>query len=168
MRQHTDGKLFDHVTKPLTALEEARVEHIPPGGDWEDLPNEILRLKDGTWTKKLVYPVCPCKEKEPSAECIKRSNQRETLIPWFIEHSGDRNNGYTGLYGRVPKDGVFQTVTTNPRPDGKQGRVLHPNQNRVLTVREFARAQGFPDHYRFCGTLAEKNCQVNLSHMLIN
>ena len=136
------------------------MELIPPGGDWRNIPNVEKRLRDGTYTEKLTYPVCPCKEKETSAECMKSSNRKKTLIPWFMEHSGDRNNGYAGMYGRVEKDGVFPTVTTDPRPDGKQGRVLHPEQDRVCSVREFARAQGFPDHYRFCGTLAEKYRQV--------
>lgn len=33
---------------------------------------------------------------------------------------------------------------------------LHPEQDRVLTLREFARLQGFPDYYRFCGTVKER------------
>lgn len=34
--------------------------------------------------------------------------------------------------------------------------MLHPEQDRVLTLREFARLQGFPDYYRFCGTVKER------------
>ncbi|KAE8702835.1 DNA (cytosine-5)-methyltransferase CMT2 [Hibiscus syriacus] len=37
---------------------------------------------------------------------------------------------------------------------------LHPEQDRVLTVREWARLQGFPDYYRFCGTIRERYCQI--------
>ena len=33
----------------------ARIALIPPNGDWRDLPNNIVRLKDGTSTKKLYY-----------------------------------------------------------------------------------------------------------------
>ena len=175
LRQHTAGVLLDHITKPLTASEEARVERIPLGGDWRDLPNEKVLLPDGRYLPELVYNyknhqyknnkygkdrgVCPCMEKE-GADCMESCVQKETLIPYFLAHSGARNNEYAGLCGRVEKDGVFPTVTTNPRPLGKQGRVLHPDQDRVCSVREFARAQGFPDHYKFCGTLAEKYRQV--------
>ena len=67
------------------------------------------------------------------------------------------------MYGRVAKDGAFSTVTTDPDPEGKQGRVLHPDQHRLLSVRESARAQGFPDHYKFCGNLEEKYKQVRSS-----
>ena len=155
MRRHA-GVLWDHFTKSLTPLEEARVELIPPGGDWRSLPNEEKMLKDGTLAEKLLFPVC-----------MKSSNQKKTLIPRFMEYSGDRNNNYAGCYGRVKKDGVFPTVITDPRPDGLQGRVLHSDQDRVCSVREFARAQGFPDHYRFCGTFVEKYRQVWLSSTLI-
>jgi DNA (cytosine-5)-methyltransferase 1 len=41
-----------------------------------------------------------------------------------------------------------------------QGRVLHPEQHRVVSVRECARSQGFPDAYRFYGSLLEKHRQV--------
>ncbi|KAH7886266.1 S-adenosyl-L-methionine-dependent methyltransferase [Phlebopus sp. FC_14] len=54
-----------------------------------------------------------------------------------------------GLYGRVPKDGVFQTTVCNVDPTAKQSRVLHPYCKRIVTVRELARSQGFPDHFVF-------------------
>jgi len=43
---------------------------------------------------------------------------------------------------------------------GKQGRVLHPEQHRVVSVRECARSQGFPDTYRFYGNILDKHRQV--------
>ncbi|KAL4067275.1 S-adenosyl-L-methionine-dependent methyltransferase [Scleroderma yunnanense] len=54
-----------------------------------------------------------------------------------------------GYYGRVPKDEWFQTTVTNVDPTAKQCRVLHPYCDRVVTVRELARSQGFPDHFVF-------------------
>ncbi|KIL00792.1 hypothetical protein PAXRUDRAFT_29521 [Paxillus rubicundulus Ve08.2h10] len=54
-----------------------------------------------------------------------------------------------GLYGRVQRDGWFQTIVTNVDPTAKQCRVLHPYCKRIVTVRELARSQGFPDHFVF-------------------
>ena len=178
MRGHT-GVLLDHITKPLKPLEEARVRFIPPGGDWRDLPNIEMKLEDGTLAEKLVYShknhlyqnnqygqgrgVCSCMEKGGTECGTLQFQQKNTLIPWFMPHSGARNNEYAGMYGRVAKDGVFSTVTTDPHPEGKQGRVLHPDQHRLLSVRESARAQGFPDHYKFCGNLEERYKQVRSS-----
>ncbi|KAG8962681.1 hypothetical protein FRC03_003900 [Tulasnella sp. 419] len=64
---------------------------------------------------------------------------------------GARNhNFFAGLYGRVQYDSFFQTVVTELKPSNKQGRCLHPEQMRLLSVRECARAQGFPDDVVFC------------------
>lgn len=41
-----------------------------------------------------------------------------------------------------------------------QGRVLHPEQTRVVSVRECARSQGFPDTFRFYGSIQDKHRQV--------
>lgn len=38
--------------------------------------------------------------------------------------------------------------------------MLHPEQHRVVSVRECARSQGFPDTYRFFGNVLDKHRQV--------
>jgi len=169
--------LRDHITKPVSALVEARFRLIPtfPGSDWRDLPNKVMTLKDGTTTKKLVYRyndykqgksstgalrgVCRCAESE-KAKCDPADKQQDTLIPWCLPHTGNRHNQWAGLYGRVENDGFFSTTTTNPEPMGKQGRVLHPEQHRLVSVRECARSQEFPDNYKFYGTALDKHRQV--------
>lgn len=47
--------LRDHICKEMNPLVAARMRHIPtaPGSDWRDLPNNIVRLSDGTYTSKL-------------------------------------------------------------------------------------------------------------------
>ena len=60
------------------------------------------------------------------------------------------------FYGRAPWDGYFKTTMTVPDPLKKQGQVLHPEQNRILSVRELARSQGFPDSYKFSGTIGDR------------
>jgi DNA (cytosine-5)-methyltransferase 1 len=52
-------------------------------------------------------------------------------------------------YGRVWFDEVQPTVVTRAEPHNL--RLLHPTQNRVLSIRENARCQGFPDHFVFAG-----------------
>ncbi|ESN92163.1 hypothetical protein HELRODRAFT_116156 [Helobdella robusta] len=167
--------LQDHVCKEMSALVLARMQHIPlaPGSDWRDLPNLEIRLKDGTVTRKLRYThddkrvgktasgnlrgVCSCVE---TGHCDPAHRQFNTLIPWCLPHTGNRHNHWSGLYGRLEWDGFFSTTVTNPEPMGKQGRVLHPEQHRVVTVRECARSQGFPDTYRFYGTVLDRHRQV--------
>lgn len=38
--------------------------------------------------------------------------------------------------------------------------MLHPDQPRVVSVRECARSQGFPDTYRLYGNILDKHRQV--------
>ena len=76
-----------------------------------------------------------------SGRKIKCDNQSNTLIPWCLPHSAHRNSQWAGLYGRLDWDGHFGTTVTDPEPMTKQGRVLHPEQYRVVTIRECARSQ---------------------------
>ncbi|KAJ4952365.1 hypothetical protein NE237_029197 [Protea cynaroides] len=61
-------------------------------------------------------------------------------------------------FARLWWDETVTTVLTTPEPRNKA--TLHPEQDRVLTIREYARLQGFPDYYRFCGTIKERYCQI--------
>ncbi|KAK0239761.1 hypothetical protein EDD85DRAFT_949593 [Armillaria nabsnona] len=54
------------------------------------------------------------------------------------------------FYGRLNGDGYFRTAMTLVSPNSKHSVLLHPHQKRIISVREVARAQGFPDDYTFC------------------
>ncbi|GLB34766.1 putative cytosine specific DNA methyltransferase replication foci [Lyophyllum shimeji] len=53
------------------------------------------------------------------------------------------------FYGRMDGGAQFKCAMTHVAPNVKESWVLHPTQKRILSVRECARAQGFPDHYEF-------------------
>lgn len=55
---------------------------------------------------------------------------------------------YPAVYGRIHRDSPAPTITTGFQTPGR-GRFVHPTQQRVLTVREAARIQGFPDSFEF-------------------
>lgn len=61
-------------------------------------------------------------------------------------------------FGRLWWDEIVPTVLTSASPHYQV--TLHPEQDRTLTIRENARLQGFPDYYRFHGTVRERYCQV--------
>ncbi|KAF8503256.1 S-adenosyl-L-methionine-dependent methyltransferase [Russula emetica] len=52
-------------------------------------------------------------------------------------------------YSRIDGSAHFRTATTTVAPNAQGSTVIHPTQKRVLTVRECARAQGFPDSWKF-------------------
>lgn len=49
--------LKDHISFPLIPIVEKRISFIPKNSgyryDWRDLPNIVVKLSDGTLTKKL-------------------------------------------------------------------------------------------------------------------
>ncbi|XP_025419403.1 DNA (cytosine-5)-methyltransferase 1-like [Sipha flava] len=167
--------LIDHICKDMSPLVQARIELIPVnlGSDWRDLPNIKVQLSDGTMTNKLVYNhndlkngkgkhnalrgVCSCAS---GNECNPQDRQNNTIIPWCLPHTANRHNNWAGLYGRIAWTGFCSTTITNPEPMGKQGRVLHPDQNRVVSVRECARSQGFKDSFKFYGPIVNKHRQI--------
>ena len=89
-----------------------------------------------------------------SADTIKR-------LQWFTDHPGAldlpnserpdcHKNGttYTSCYGRMDSAKPAPTLTTGFMTPGR-GRFIHPTEARVLTPREAARIQGFPDTYQW-------------------
>jgi len=68
--------------------------------------------------------------------------------------------GYPNIYGRLHLNKPADTITGNCGCVSAPGRFVHPTQNRAISIREAARLQSFPDHYRFYGTMREKYQQI--------
>jgi DNA (cytosine-5)-methyltransferase 1 len=68
-------------------------------------------------------------------------------------------SGFSGAYGRLTKDMVAPTITRWVFHPGS-GRFGHPVDFRVITIREAARLQGFPDFFEFVGTYTQQAGQV--------
>ncbi|WVZ14483.1 hypothetical protein V8G54_012049 [Vigna mungo] len=127
--------LTDHISKEMNELNLIRCQKIPktPGADWRDLPEEKVTLSNG---------------------------QVVDLIPWCLPNTAKRHNQWKGLFGRLDWQGNFPTSITDPQPMGKVGMCFHPDQDRIVTVRECARSQGFPDNYKFSGNIIYKHRQI--------
>jgi len=70
-----------------------------------------------------------------------------------------QTGGRTTLYGRIDYSKPSYTITTYFSRPGN-GTYIHPIHDRVLTVREAARFQAFPDDYYFCGNKTQLLNQV--------
>ncbi|MEM2146103.1 MAG: DNA cytosine methyltransferase [Candidatus Jordarchaeaceae archaeon] len=69
-------------------------------------------------------------------------------------------SGYPNIYGRLKWDEPADTITGNFGCASAPGRFIHPKDNRVLSVREGARLQSFPDKIVFFGSLSQQYKQV--------
>jgi len=133
------GVLRDHICKEMNELNLERCRCIPkdqPGADWRVLMDIV--------------------KNDPGRELYKG----QPLVPWCLPNTMDRHNGWRGLFGRLDLNGHFPTSTTDPQPMGKVGQVFHPTQDRIVSVRECARSQGFPDTFCFSGNVHNKHRQV--------
>lgn len=69
---------------------------------------------------------------------------------------------YNSVYGRLYRDRPAPTITTGFMTPGR-GRYIHPTRRRVLTPREAARLQGFPDTYDFRPSSETEPSKLKLS-----
>ena len=78
------------------------------------------------------------------------------LLPEGLKRA--RRSDHTKRYGRLHPEGMCSTILT--KCDPHWGSFFHPTQDRVISVREAARIQSFPDTYVFSGTLTQQYEQV--------
>ena len=139
----------------MNDLNMARCRCIPkgvPGADWRVLKQVIADDEAAAAAgKSRTYP---------GGHVVAGGKDHGALIPWCLPNTEDRHNGWRGLFGRLDPGGHFPTSTTDPQPMGKVGQVFHPAQDRIVSVRECARAQGFPDTFRLWGNVHQKHRQV--------
>eukprot|EP00955_Chlamydomonas_euryale_P059432 357392-Chlamydomonas_euryale.AAC.4 len=80
----------------------------------------------------------------------------DLLCPrWCITYQGGlsgRNGSRQSCFGRIWMDEVQPTVVTRAEPHNL--RIVHPEEDRVLSIRENMRCQGFPDFWALVGMSA--------------
>lgn len=76
-------------------------------------------------------------------------------LPKHLQTKG----GYSGAYGRLTKEMIAPTITRWVFHPGS-GRWGHPVDLRLLTIREAARIQGFPDSFEFVGSYTQQAGQL--------
>lgn len=149
------GALYNHITKQLNDITAERIKLVPTreqksGTGPQDPKNWVGKLNVdrrivGRWDWRDIPDI---------------KFRGTELIPWCLPNTAERHNDWKGLFGRLDWHYYFETMVTDPQPMGKTGRCLHPMQHRITSVRENARAQGFPDDFRFKGALKDKYRQI--------
>jgi DNA (cytosine-5)-methyltransferase 1 len=144
----------------------------------KDSISDLPKLKNGASENTLPYRSEPSSEyaKKLRGQLTKTSNHIVTRnASYIIERYGyipqggnwenipehlmgnytDRSRCHTGIYRRL-KYSEPSVVIGNFR----KNMVVHPTQNRGLSVREAARLQSFPDWFEFKGSIGFQQQQV--------
>ncbi|CAA0842520.1 DNA (cytosine-5)-methyltransferase CMT3 [Striga hermonthica] len=143
--EHSEHNLFDHRPLQLNQDDYERVCQIPKkkGANFRDLPGVRVRPEDN----KVEW--------DPAVERKTVSSGKPLVPDYAMSFVGGKS---LKPFGRLWWDETVPTVVTRAEPHNQA--ILHPLQNRVLSVRENARLQGFPDYYRLLGPVKERYIQV--------
>ncbi|XP_041994274.1 DNA (cytosine-5)-methyltransferase CMT3-like isoform X2 [Salvia splendens] len=139
-----EHSLCDHRPLCLNQDDYERVCQIPKkkGANFRDLPGVRVRPDNKV-------------EWDPNVE-RKKVSSGKPLVPdyamTFVNGSSSKP------FGRLWWDETVPTVVTRAEPHNQA--ILHPDQDRVLSIRENARLQGFPDYYKLLGPIKERYMQV--------
>ncbi|CAF2148535.1 hypothetical protein HID58_000984 [Brassica napus] len=136
--------LYDHRPSLLSEDDYNRVCQIPKkkGANFRDLPGLIVRNDNTVGRDPSMEPVLLPSGKRLVPEYVFTFQQGKSKRP----------------FARLWWDETVPTVLTVPSCSNQA--FLHPEQDRILTIREAARLQGFPDYFQFCGTVKQRYCQI--------
>jgi DNA (cytosine-5)-methyltransferase 1 len=74
----------------------------------------------------------------------------------LMKNYTDRSRCHTGIYHRLTAEAPSVTIGNY-----RKAMLIHPWENRGLSVREAARLQSFPDSYKFVGSIGFQQQQVS-------
>ncbi|XP_048327675.2 DNA (cytosine-5)-methyltransferase CMT3 isoform X2 [Ziziphus jujuba] len=136
--------LHDHRPLELNADDYERVCRVPKkkGANFRDFPGVRVRPDNKV-------------EWDPDVERVYLDSGKPLVPDYAMSFV---NGSSSKPFARLWWDETVPTVVTRAEPHNQA--IIHPEQDRVLTIRENARLQGFPDHYKLCGPVKERYIQV--------
>ena len=95
-------------------------------------------------------------------EMVEEGKNWRSLPPGLVEKAmggaWSSGGGKVGYFRRLRYDEPSPTLVTSPTQ--KATMLTHPRFDRPLSVREYARIQGFPDNWKFAGSVASIYKQI--------
>lgn len=153
------GFVDNHVTvaDALFDLPELQNGSMQDRLRYKTKPNSVF-AKKLRGNKKIVSQNYVSKNSETVVERYKHIDQGGNWQDIPIElmaNYKDYTRCHSSIYRRLAENEP-SIIIANYR----KSMIIHPTENRGLSVREAARLQSFPDHYEFVGSLDQKQQQV--------
>jgi DNA (cytosine-5)-methyltransferase 1 len=133
------------------------IAHLPKLAAGEQDPHDPMHVSP-THNERTMQRIRATPHDGGSWGDLLGTEHESLLIPSMLR-AGRRAGSFSDAYGRLWWDQPARTVTRECGHPGN-GRYLHPEQDRMLTVREMALIQGFPPDYEFFGRLASRYNQI--------
>lgn len=153
------AKLGSHLAANMPTVRTPRtvrdaISHLPPLAAGETHPSDSMH-------------VCPKMGEATLArmQAIPKDGGSWIDIPPELAHlripsmNTKKPGSFPDIYGRLSWDKPAPTVTRECSSPGN-GRYTHPEQDRLLSVREMSLLQGYPEDYVFIGNLSSKYRQI--------
>ena len=86
---------------------------------------------------------------------IKQGNNWQDIPVELMANYKDYSRCHSSIYRRLDENEPAVIISNY-----RKSMIIHPIENRGLSVREAARLQSFPDNYEFVGSLDQKQQQV--------
>jgi len=86
---------------------------------------------------------------------IPQGGNWEDIPAKLMKNYADCSRCHTGVYHRLKGDAPSLVIG-----NFRKNMLIHPTENRGLSVREAARIQSFPDSFYFCGSIGYQQQQV--------
>ncbi len=86
---------------------------------------------------------------------IPQGGNWESIPKRLMKNYADASRCHTGIYRRLDYEAPSMVIG-----NFRKNMLIHPTQNRGLSVREAARIQSFPDNYEFMGNIGAQQQQV--------
>lgn len=131
----------------------SEIEHLPTPEDADDPFQKIV----ANHTEKVMERI----KLTPKDGGSRKDLPKEYLLDCHSK----KNIGFNDVYGRLRWDDYSTTITggcLNP----SKGRFLHPEQDRVITPREAALLQSFPEDYKFPTDISKSSLALLIGNAL--
>jgi DNA (cytosine-5)-methyltransferase 1 len=119
---------------------------------------EVMRRDIADHELELVYEHLSRDVRSDDMEAFRLLQEGQTYVDLPERLRRYRSDVFTDKYKRLAWDELCRSITAHIAKDGYW--YIHPDQHRTLSIREAARVQSFPDHFRFAGTQTHRYRQI--------